>query len=125
MLQRIDNQVSYGNRVVNGFQRQGAPAHFVLTIEVGHAAERDDQVVVADRADVGDDELCLQVELANLGEKEANADVSRDGPNRVGNAHRIHQTGRHLIEQWAEQVVVIPVDQHDLERLVRLGGASQ
>ncbi len=83
-------------------------------IAVSHA-RRDDQVIVPQRAILQLHLLCLEIESHHLALQHAGVLLPLEHvAQRRTNVCRRQTTGRHLIQQWLKQVVVLSIDQRHL-----------
>ena len=82
-------------------------------------AQRDDQVIVAEHAGLARHGARRDVDVRHLGEVHVEVrDVGEDAADRLRDLGRRQPRRRHLVKQRLEQVVVLPVDQHDFGRLM-------
>ena len=79
-----------------------------------------DQKVIRDLAILGADDLAVAIDRMNVGENDCRVGLpAQYAADRRGDVGRRQARGRHLIEQRLEQMVVVPIDHHDVDR--RLG----
>ena len=114
-LQPGHDVVAQLHRVAAGVQAQavlGGPGHPV--VGRGHPG-REDQVVVVQRAAVGQgDPLAARIQADDLAQPEPGAMAAGERPGRVGHVAGVQPTGRYLVEQRLEGAVDVAVDQQHL-----------
>ena len=101
-------------RVVQGFQTGGTLLPFGVPEVAGHAAERQHEVVIAQRVLLESNFFLREVEIHHVVEQHRDSGpVGENGADRLRDLRRGQPGGGHLIEQRLEQMVILPVNERD------------
>jgi hypothetical protein len=89
---------------------------------IGYAAGSNDEVVVGNWYGIGQKVASGKIDPGRLGKLESCAGPTPGhGANRMGNGFLFQPCGCYLVEQWLEQMVIIPVNKDNIEPLAGEG----
>ena len=118
-LEDIDDPVAQCDAVAERLQGERALRDVPHPKEVGDAAQAHDQGVVGNQAIIRDHLVGVEVDPLNNALLKARPELAHSRAERIGDVVRIEHPGSDLIEQWGEEVDVVPIHHQDLEaRLV-------
>ena len=127
-LQALEHVVAELERFAQILEPERVLGDLVVPEEVRAAAGREHELVVLQRVAVAEPhDLRREVDVHDLAQPDPHVRrPPEDLPERRGDVARAQQAARDLVQERREQVVVLPVHEHDVDRLAgQLPGALE
>ena len=118
MFEHGEDMVAQSLGIGKLLQVKSVPGKVTVAKVVGDAPGADNKLVVWQFTTAGRDRLVVQINCSDFGKDKASSwQAANQSPYRVGYGLLFEPCSCHLVKQWLEQMIVVPINQDDFHPL--------